>query len=783
MSTTYPTPTFNWATLGGNATANLQAVPLQQLNAGIGYSLMQAPQPAGGFTSSPFPFGTNNEACALSCNIWPASADGRPIWPGVLGFWHYTDVCNYGSRDMCTFYAGADSIAPTTITPTSATYTATTIIPTPALTSAQVSFIQSAINYNNQRASLIPAGFDNVGMLIDTAPTVTTIVSGTYTSGTGAVTLTTGQPHATRPNNTFVLSNAAGTGSFASLNGTWTATSGTVTGGTTLTFTAPTGLTLTITGGTIQGAKFTGAITGVAADGSSITVAGWYTSPALGTGGTGNGAAGQVPLSGMVDANGNAAYINPCTHMWNMNGVMNLAANTMCQSMTFLEIDSYNYQPAFGSPGGGSTIGISANAHANMNGFAFLALGNWATGFQSQGNANFGFFIQNATTNPGWGYVSAVSSTTPGGHHPFGYYDYATGGGVYRWNVGSNGSTQLGNVGYDNGFTLQVSAPGTAPVITASGPDTNIDVRIVPKGTGMVRTGAPFQSNANTVPIPPPGGYVTSLDVQGADNTFPALAVVSYGQPSGYIGRRADGTGATPTPLVSGDQICRFAATGYDGSVWSSPSANLTFNADGAWSATSHPTAIALSICAPNSINTYEQLRMFSSGRVMLAPGTTAALTDGGNAALTVSGPGTAYGFVSNIASTISGGHHPFVYTDSSISQNRFSVAGNGTVILGSATTDNGLSIATALTGSPVVITAQGPDANINVRFVAKGTGMLQVQSGLQLSTTGPTWTFGAGVPASTQPVGSLYSNTSGAAGARLYVSAGGGTWTAVAGV
>ena len=50
-------------------------------------------------------------------------------------------------------------------------------------------------------------------------------------------------------------------------------------------------------------------------------------------------------------------------------------------------------------------------------------------------------------------------------------------------------------------------------------------------------------------------------------------------------------------------------------------------------------------------------------------------------------------------------------------------------------------------------------------------------------STSGPTWTTGGGAPSSTQPVGSIYSNTSGAAGARLYVSAGAGTWNAVASV
>lgn len=46
-----------------------------------------------------------------------------------------------------------------------------------------------------------------------------------------------------------------------------------------------------------------------------------------------------------------------------------------------------------------------------------------------------------------------------------------------------------------------------------------------------------------------------------------------------------------------------------------------------------------------------------------------------------------------------------------------------------------------------------------------------------------PTITSGAGAPTSTQPVGSIYLCSDGAAGSRLYVSAGGGTWTAVAAV
>ena len=53
------------------------------------------------------------------------------------------------------------------------------------------------------------------------------------------------------PGDTFELSSVTGTGSYANLDGEWTATAGTT--GTTLNFTAATGLTLTITGGTVNG--------------------------------------------------------------------------------------------------------------------------------------------------------------------------------------------------------------------------------------------------------------------------------------------------------------------------------------------------------------------------------------------------------------------------------------------------------------------------------------------------------------------------------------------------
>jgi hypothetical protein len=51
----------------------------------------------------------------------------------------------------------------------------------------------------------------------------------------------------------------------------------------------------------------------------------------------------------------------------------------------------------------------------------------------------------------------------------------------------------------------------------------------------------------------------------------------------------------------------------------------------------------------------------------------------------------------------------------------------------------------------------------------------------VQGTTAWPTIRTGTGVASGTQPSGSIFIRTDGAAGARLYVSQGGGTWIAIA--
>lgn len=81
------------------------------------------------------------------------------------------------------------------------------------------------------------------------APYETAILSGSYNSGTGLVTLTVASVIDLNVGDTFTVSAATGTGDFSSINGPATASTGTT--GATVTYTIATGLTMTITGGSL----------------------------------------------------------------------------------------------------------------------------------------------------------------------------------------------------------------------------------------------------------------------------------------------------------------------------------------------------------------------------------------------------------------------------------------------------------------------------------------------------------------------------------------------------
>jgi hypothetical protein len=77
-----------------------------------------------------------------------------------------------------------------------------------------------------------------------------------------------------------------------------------------------------------------------------------------------------------------------------------------------------------------------------------------------------------------------------------------------------------------------------------------------------------------------------------------------------------------------------------------------------------------------------------------------------------------------------------------------------------------------------------GGNSTTNIVTNIATTGVAGVSAGKFTLSSTATITSGAGAPGTVvQPAGSLYLNTSGGAGAHLYVSQGGGSWTAVASV
>ena len=107
----------------------------------------------------------------------------------------------------------------------------------PGLVDLQGSPIGSAVAWDYVNELLIPA----VG--------ATAISAGSYNSTTGLVTLTMASPVNLSPGDSVEVSGATGTGSVAAIDGTWTTAAGT--SGSTVTYEIATGLTLTITGGSL----------------------------------------------------------------------------------------------------------------------------------------------------------------------------------------------------------------------------------------------------------------------------------------------------------------------------------------------------------------------------------------------------------------------------------------------------------------------------------------------------------------------------------------------------
>jgi hypothetical protein len=105
---------------------------------------------------------------------------------------------------------------------------------------------------------------------------------------------------------------------------------------------------------------------------------------------------------------------------------------------------------------------------------------------------------------------------------------------------------------------------------------------------------------------------------------------------------------------------------------------------------------------------------------------------------------------------------------------------GSGNIVIGSgqgtpaAGSSNTINIGGVFTGSGI---------NTPATSIATIPGTLIVGGPITVATGGPTIRAGTGAATGTQPKGSMWMRTDGAVGSTLYVTQGGGTWAAVAGV
>jgi hypothetical protein len=168
------------------------------------------------------------------------------------------------------------------------------------------------------------------------------------------------------------------------------------------------------------------------------------------------------------------------------------------------------------------------------------------------------------------------------------------------------------------------------------------------------------------------------------------------------------------------------------------------------------------------------------TGNIAVGTSALAGLTTGGSntvvgnnaaQALTTANGNTLIGYGVAAANLTSGGGNIWIVAGTTVYQP--ANVGN-TLYIGQGGEAAAIS-ATGLNTTTPAVSIPGTLAVVGLLTVTNTVGIAQ--------SNGPTWTSGSGVPTSTQPNGSLYSNFTGTTGSRLYVSAGGGTWAAVASV
>ncbi len=277
---------------------------------------------------------------------------------------------------------------------------------------------------------------------------------------------------------------------------------------------------------TAHATKYSGMISGWAADGTSITVTAWYIVDGSRTAGT--------------PANGVDAYVNAVTKVWAHNANVFLDSGCFASAATGFELGVLNNKAAPGAAGANPKLwGFDCvNLGTYKCESAFVARGSFFHGFESQGS-DFGLYCNNNTV--------AIKTFAAGTI----FVSY-NGSNERLFSINSDGSLELGNL----------SAANT-PFIDfhSSGNNIDYDCRIIATGgSGSVGQGSlnytaaahAFNSPINT----PQGGVkvdnVVTSSLKWVDVTVAASALDGAGAVNVIAGVSGDAYKIRDIILVGG---------------------------------------------------------------------------------------------------------------------------------------------------------------------------------------------------------------------------------------
>lgn len=299
-----------------------------------------------------------------------------------------------------------------------------------------------------------------------------------------------------------------------------------------------------------------------------------------------------------------------------LNGAINLAGNTPTDYALAITTSKTLVSSGF------SAVNIAPNITSSAN-----------------GNSISGVFI-NPEIFPGAFTGQQVTGLTIGGAN--------FGGAVTGTSIGIL-ITDLGGTQFSTHYGIEQT--GTSPNLFAGSIQTLAALSV---GTTLTVTGAstfgntvlingnPATINYNTAASPGQGGFTGELLFSGASaDGSPAYSIVdTFAAQASVFLRRADGTNASKTAIISGDSLGQFAWAGWDSVSYNGgPVAGIRVVATENWSPTAHGNYMAFYNTAQTTLSTSEKMRLWGSGGLTL--GNSIVTTDPGTASLLVAGTGT----------------------------------------------------------------------------------------------------------------------------------------------